>query len=69
MDLKLMKQLHAIFTIFTRSGLRKKYEKTFGLNLKIVNNDIPLEPNATFLGIRLYPKLDFKEHLKVLNRK
>lgn len=42
---------------------RKNYTTKYKLNLKIVNNAIPMEPNPTFLGIKIDPKLCFKPHL------
>ena len=57
------------YTTFTRAGQRKNYNKTYGLNIKIENNQIPLEPNPTFLGIKLDPKLDYKKHLELIKRK
>ncbi|RNA36806.1 RNA-directed DNA polymerase from mobile element jockey-like, partial [Brachionus plicatilis] len=39
------------YTTFTTAGERKNYTTKYKLNLKIVNNAIPMEPNPTFLGI------------------
>ncbi|RNA38043.1 RNA-directed DNA polymerase from mobile element jockey-like [Brachionus plicatilis] len=36
---------------------------------KIGNSHIPLDPNPTFLGIKLDPKINYKEHLKIINSK
>ncbi|RNA18259.1 RNA-directed DNA polymerase from mobile element jockey-like, partial [Brachionus plicatilis] len=57
------------YTTFTKAGHRKNYEKTYGMKIKIGNSQIPIEPNPTFLGIKLDPKIDYKEHLKIINSK
>ncbi|RNA17775.1 hypothetical protein BpHYR1_049436 [Brachionus plicatilis] len=44
------------YTTFTKAGLRKNYEKRYGMKIKIGNSHIPLDPNPTFLGIKLDPK-------------
>ena len=41
----------------------KKYESKYALKLKIYNIQIP---NPTFLGIKLYPKLSFKNDLELI---
>ncbi|RNA15879.1 RNA-directed DNA polymerase from mobile element jockey-like [Brachionus plicatilis] len=46
------------YTTFTKAGLRKKYEKRYGMKIKIGNSHIPLDPNPTFLGIKLDPKIN-----------
>ena len=56
-------------TTFTTAGQRKNYFTKYKLSLKIENQDIPLEPNPTFLGIKLDPKLSFKPHLEQLGKK
>ncbi|RNA23492.1 AP-like endonuclease reverse transcriptase [Brachionus plicatilis] len=57
------------YTTFTKAGHRKNYEKTYGMKIKIGNSQIPIEPNPTFLGKKLDPKIDYKEHLKIINSK
>ncbi|RNA44358.1 RNA-directed DNA polymerase from mobile element jockey-like [Brachionus plicatilis] len=57
------------YTTFTKAGLRKNYEKRYGMKIKIGNIHIPLDPNPTFLGIKLDPKINYKEHLKIINSK
>ncbi|RNA27764.1 AP-like endonuclease reverse transcriptase [Brachionus plicatilis] len=57
------------YTTFTKAGLRKNYEKRYGMKIKIGNSHIPLDPNPTFLGIKLDPKINYKEHLKIINSK
>ena len=39
------------------------------MKLKIADTEIPIEPNPTFLGIKLDPKLSFKPHLNELENK
>ncbi|RNA04379.1 AP-like endonuclease reverse transcriptase [Brachionus plicatilis] len=57
------------YTTFTKDGLRKNYEKRYGMKIKIRNSHIPLDPNPTFLGIKLDLKISYKEHLKIINSK
>ncbi|CAF0704716.1 unnamed protein product [Brachionus calyciflorus] len=57
------------YTTFTTAGLRKNYRKKYGFKFYIDKNIIPLEPNPTFLGITLDPKINFKEHLVSIEKK
>ena len=57
------------FTVFCPAGLRKNYNKTYNLNLRIKETLIPLDPHPTFLGITLDPKLDFKKHMEIMTKK
>jgi hypothetical protein len=57
------------YSVFTRAGLRKNYKKKYSLVLKIKNQRIPLEPNPTFLGIKLDPKLKYTDHLNEIIKK
>ncbi|RNA10565.1 RNA-directed DNA polymerase from mobile element jockey-like [Brachionus plicatilis] len=52
------------YTVFTSTGLRKNYVDKYSIELKVDNELIPLEPNPTFLGIKLDPKLKYAEHLR-----
>lgn len=36
------------------------------MKIKIGNSHIPLDPNPTFLGIKLDPNINYKEHLKII---
>ena len=57
------------YTVFTPAGKRKNYERTYKLNIKIKNSQIPINPFPTFLGIKLDPKLSYKQHLIHLSEK
>ncbi|RNA06406.1 hypothetical protein BpHYR1_034250 [Brachionus plicatilis] len=55
------------YTAFTKAGHRKNNENTHGMKIKIGNSQTPIEPNPTSFGIKLDPKIDYKEHLKIIN--
>jgi len=57
------------YTVFTTAGKRINYSDKYKLNLNITNQQIPLEPNPTFLGIKLDPKICFKPHLQEIEKK
>lgn len=57
------------YTTFTTAGHRKNYHIKYKLKLTILNQDIPIDPFPTFLGIKLDPKLSFKPHLIELENK
>jgi hypothetical protein len=57
------------YTTFTTAGQRKNYSTKYKFILKIGKQNIPQEPNPTFLGIKLDPKLGFKEHLAEIEHK
>lgn len=57
------------YTVFTSAGLRKNYVDKYSIELKVINELIPLEPNPTFLGIKLDPKLKYAEHLREVVKK
>ncbi|RMZ99165.1 AP-like endonuclease reverse transcriptase [Brachionus plicatilis] len=63
------KQFKTCFTVFTTAGLRKNYNTKCKLDLKINEDNIPQDPNPTFLGIKLGPKLCFKSHLENMEKK
>jgi len=65
----LLNKKKTCYTVFCPAGLRKNYYRTYNMNLHIKDNLIPLEPHPTFLGITLDPKLDFKKHLEVVEKK
>ena len=54
----------SLYTIFTTAGFRKNYKRTYGINLRIHDNLIPLEPFPRLLRIYLDPKLSYKKHLE-----
>ena len=58
-----------LYTVFCPAGLRKNYYRTYNLNLRLGDTRLPLEPHPTFLGIKLDPKLDFKNHLELIETK
>ena len=62
-------KLKTVHTTFTSAGLRGNYRTKYQLNVKIGDEKIPLDPHPCFLGIKLDPKLDFKEHLSMLKNK
>ena len=51
------------YTVFTTAGNRTNYKRTYNLKLKLKDKLIPLEPTPTFLGIKLDPKLSYRNHL------
>ncbi len=57
------------YTVFTPADKRKNYERTYKLELNINNAPIPLDPFPTFLGIKLDPKLSYKQHLEHISDK
>ena len=57
------------YTIFTTAGQRKNYMYKYAIDLEIENQPIPLEPNPTFLGIELDPKLKYTNHFKEVIKK
>ena len=57
------------YTTFTSAGLRQNYTKKYSFNLKIADQNIQLEPNPTFLGVTLDQKINFKDHLKEVEKK
>ncbi|RNA19492.1 Pol [Brachionus plicatilis] len=57
------------YTTFTTAGQRKNYHKNYKLKLTVLDSEIPLDANPTFLGIKLDPKLSFKPHLQDLENK
>ena len=56
-------------TTFTSAGERKNYSEKYKLNLQIDNEQIPLDPHPTFLGIKLDPKLSYKKHLEEISKR
>jgi hypothetical protein len=59
--------------VFTTTGRRSNYERTYKLKLHIDNASVPMKPSPVFLGIKLNPKLSYKSHLehitaKIMNR-
>ncbi|RNA12218.1 RNA-directed DNA polymerase from mobile element jockey-like [Brachionus plicatilis] len=57
------------YTTFTTAGQRQNYHKNYKLKLTVLDSEIPLDANPTFLGIKLDPKLSFKPHLQDLENK
>ncbi|RMZ93264.1 AP-like endonuclease reverse transcriptase [Brachionus plicatilis] len=64
-----IKKEKTCYTAFTSAGLRQNYTKKYSFNLKIANQNIQFEPNPTFLGVTLDPKINFKEHPKQVEKK
>ena len=48
----------------TRAGARNNYERKYKLNIKIEQEEVPLERNPIFLEIKLDPKLAYTAHLQ-----
>ena len=65
----LLSKKKTFYTVFCPAGLRANYHRIYGLNLSLNDTRIPLEPNPTFLGITLDPKLNFKAHLANMEKK
>ena len=57
------------YRTFTSAGLRQNYTSKYKINIKIDQNEIPQEPNPTFLGITLDPKINFKQHIIEIEKK
>jgi hypothetical protein len=57
------------YTTFCTAGKRTNYDRTYKLNLRINNSQIPLNPFPVFLGIKLDPKLTYLQHLEHISTK
>ncbi|RMZ98211.1 hypothetical protein BpHYR1_050097 [Brachionus plicatilis] len=61
-----MKTVH---TTFTTAGYRSNYKNEYNLHLTLDDSNIPIDPYPVFLGIKIDPKLNYREHLSNIKTK
>ena len=62
-------KMKTVHTTFTTAGYRSNYKNKYNLHLTLDDSNIPIDPYPIFLGIKIDPKLNSREHLSNIKTK